>query len=179
MTISTTPLEGLLIIKPQVFKDDRGYFLESYNQEKMKDQIKDNFVQDNESCSQKGVLRGLHFQKYPYSQAKLIRVIQGAILDVVVDLRKDSKTYGEHFKIELNGDNKQQLYIPKGFAHGFVTLKDNTIINYKCSEFYEPKSEVSILWNDQTLQIDWPVIHPILSNKDINGLPFDTFMSPF
>ncbi|MCF6213862.1 MAG: dTDP-4-dehydrorhamnose 3,5-epimerase [Flavobacteriaceae bacterium] len=179
MTITTTPLEGLFIIKPAVFKDNRGYFLESYNKEKIKKTIQDDFVQDNESCSEKGVLRGLHFQKPPFGQAKLIRVISGRILDVVVDLRKESKTYGQHFKIALNQDNKHQLYIPVGFAHGFVTLANNTIINYKCSDYYNPTSEVSLLWNDKTLNIDWEVSHPTLSKKDLKGLDFSSFNSPF
>lgn len=179
MEILTTPLKDLLLIKPHVFKDKRGYFLESYNKNKMQDFIKDYFVQDNESCSQKDVLRGLHFQKPPFGQAKLIRVIHGSILDVVVDLRQGSITYGQHFKTELNSDNKHQLYIPVGFAHGFVTLEDNTIINYKCSAFYNTDSEVSLLWNDKLLKIDWPIANPILSKKDKNAINFNTFTSPF
>ncbi|NQW37546.1 MAG: dTDP-4-dehydrorhamnose 3,5-epimerase [Flavobacteriales bacterium] len=179
MQIEHTPFEGLFIIKPAIFKDDRGYFLESYNKEKMQKHIQDDFVQDNESCSEKGVLRGLHFQTPPFGQSKLIRVIKGSILDVVVDLRKESKTYGQHFKIALNEDNKYQFYIPVGFAHGFVTLSDDTIINYKCSAFYKPSSEVSILWNDQTLNIDWGITNPTLSKKDLVGLNFSDFSSPF
>jgi len=179
MTIEKTPLKDLLILKPKVFKDPRGYFLESYNKEKLAAYIDDDFVQDNESCSQKGVLRGLHFQNPPYTQVKLIRVIKGAILDVVVDIRKGSDTFGQHYKITLNEDNKYQLYVPKGFAHGFVCLEDDTIINYKCSEFYNPKSEVSLLWNDKTLNIDWLTTAPILSKKDEIGLVFDNFESPF
>jgi dTDP-4-dehydrorhamnose 3,5-epimerase len=179
MTIEKTPLKDLLILKPQVFKDTRGYFLESYNKEKLASYINDNFVQDNESCSQKGVLRGLHFQNPPFTQAKLIRVVKGAILDVVVDIRKESETFGQHYKITLNEDNKYQFYVPKGFAHGFVCLEDDTIINYKCSAFYNPKSEVSLLWNDKTLNIDWQTTNPILSKKDENGFEFDNFVSPF
>jgi len=179
MQIEKTPLKDLLILKPKVFKDPRGYFLESYNKEKLAAYINDDFVQDNESCSQKGVLRGLHFQNPPYTQAKLIRVIKGAILDVVVDIRKDSKTFRQHYKVTLNEDNKYQLYVPKGFAHGFICLEYDTIINYKCSEFYNPKSEVSLLWNDKTLNIDWLTTAPILSKKDEIGLVFDNFKSPF
>ena len=179
MNIIKTNFKDLLIIEPRVFKDTRGYFLESYRKEKLNQFIAIDFVQDNESCSEKNVLRGLHFQNPPFSQAKLIRVIQGVILDVVVDLRKNSETYGQHFDIELNQTNKTQLFIPVGFAHGFVTLTDETIINYKCSEFYNPKSEVSLLWNDQQLNINWPVKNPILSEKDKNGLIFNNFSSPF
>jgi len=179
MKIEYTPFKDLLILKPKIFKDTRGYFLESYNKEKLASYINNDFVQDNESCSQKGVLRGLHFQLPPFTQAKLIRVIKGRILDVVVDIRKDSKTFGEYYKIELNEDNKYQLYVPVGFAHGFVCLEDDTIINYKCSKFYKPKSEVSLLWNDKTLNIDWLTTSPTLSDKDKNGLAFSTFDSPF
>ncbi len=179
MQVEQTPFKNLLLIKPKVFKDSRGYFLESYNKDKLAAHIDDNFVQDNESCSQKGVLRGLHFQLPPFTQAKLIRVIKGSILDVVVDIRKSFETYGQHYKVMLNGDNKYQLYVPVGFAHGFVCLEDNTIINYKCSEFYNPDSEVSLLWNDKTLDIDWQTSPPILSEKDERGLDFKLFKSPF
>lgn len=179
MKLIKTNFKDLLIIEPVVFKDTRGYFLESYHKEKLDKFINLDFVQDNESCSEKNVLRGLHFQKPPFAQAKLIRVIQGAILDVVVDIRKDSETFGQHFIIELNQDNKTQLFVPVGFAHGFVTLKDDTIINYKCSQFYNPKSEVSLLWNDKTLNINWSVENPNLSDKDKNGLNFKNFNSPF
>jgi len=179
MNIITTPFLDLLIIEPTVFKDDRGYFLESYHKKKLAAFIKIDFVQDNESCSGKNVLRGLHFQTPPYAQAKLIRVISGAVLDVVVDLRKNSKTYGKYFKIELNQDNKKQLFIPAGFAHGFLTLAKKTIINYKCSEFYHKKSEVSLIWNDKTININWPVKKPIVSKKDKMGLNFKDFNSPF
>lgn len=179
MKLIKTNFKDLLIIEPVVFKDARGYFLESYHKEKLDQFIKIDFVQDNESCSEKNVLRGLHFQKPPFSQAKLIRVIHGSILDVVVDIRKNSKTFGQHFSIELNKDNKTQLFIPVGFAHGFLTLTDDTIINYKCSQFYNPKSEVSLLWNDKTLNINWSIENPNLSDKDKNGLNFNNFNSPF
>jgi len=179
MKIIPTPFSDLLIIEPSIFKDDRGYFFESYHKKKLSSLIKTTFVQDNESCSEKNVLRGLHFQMPPHAQAKLIRVIKGAIIDVAVDLRKASKTFGQYFKIELNQDNKKQLFIPAGFAHGFLTLKQNTIISYKCSEFYKPKSEGSLLWNDKTININWPVENPIVSEKDKNGIIFSNFNSPF
>jgi len=179
MNIITTPFKDLLIIEPTVFKDGRGYFFETYRKKKLDEFIKIDFVQDNESCSEKNVLRGLHLQLPHFAQAKLIRVINGAILDVAVDLRKNSKTFGKHFKIELNQDNKKQLFIPIGFAHSFITLTDNTVINYKCSEFYSPKSEVSLLWNDKTLNIDWPTKNPIVSDRDKKGQLFESFDSPF
>ena len=180
MKIIETPLKGLLIIEPQVFKDERGYFYESYNQEKFfKAGIRDIFVQDNQSLSQKNVVRGLHFQHPPYAQAKLVRVIKGSVYDVVVDIRKDSPTYGQSFGIELTEENFLMLYVPIGFAHGFATLQDNTIFAYKCSAFYNKASEDTILWNDPTLNIDWKVQNPILSEKDKQGKLFQHFQSPF
>jgi len=179
MNIITTAFTDLFVIEPNVFKDDRGYFFESYHKKKLDQFININFVQDNESCSEINVLRGLHFQMPPFAQAKLIRVISGAILDVVVDLRTNSTTFGKHFKIDLNADNKKQLFVPVGFAHGFITLADNTIINYKCSEFYNPKAEVSLLYNDESLNVDWPTENPTISKKDKNGQKFKLFKSPF
>jgi len=179
MIIENTFIKDLILITPNVFSDKRGYFFESYNQKKMKKVIKTNFLQDNESLSQKGVLRGLLFQKPPFAQAKLVRVIQGSILDVAVDLRKSSETYGKHFKHVLNSENKKQLYIPKGFAHGFLCLENNTIINYKCSNYYHANSESSILWNDPILNIDWGIKQPILAKKDEQGEKFTTFENPF
>lgn len=180
MKIIETPLKDLLIIDPQVFKDERGYFYESYNQEKFfKAGIRDVFVQDNQSLSQKNVVRGLHFQHPPYAQAKLVRVIKGSVYDVVVDIRKDSPTYGQSFGIELTEENFLMLYVPIGFAHGFATLQDNTIFAYKCSAFYNKASEDTILWNDPTLNIDWKVQNPILSEKDKQGKLFQHFQSPF
>ncbi len=180
MKIIETPLKGLLIIEPQVFKDERGYFYESYNQERFfKAGIRDVFVQDNQSLSQKNVVRGLHFQHPPYAQAKLVRVIKGSVYDVVVDIRKDSPTYGQSFGIELTEENFLMLYVPIGFAHGFATLQDNTIFAYKCSAFYNKASEDTILWNDPTLNIDWKVQNPILSEKDKQGKLFQHFQSPF
>ena len=179
MIIETTFIKDLLLLTPRVYKDERGYFMESYNQRKIGKMIKSDFVQDNESMSKKNVLRGLHLQLPPYAQAKLIRVIKGSILDVAVDLRKDSETYGNHFKHVLSGENKKQLYVPKGFAHGFLTLEDDTLINYKCSDYYHAESEVSILWNDKELNVDWGIKDPILAEKDRLAKNFTTFENPF
>ena len=179
MIIENTFIQDLLLITPQVYTDDRGYFMESYNQKKIGMVLQDHFVQDNESLSKKNVLRGLHLQLPPYAQAKLIRVIKGSILDVAVDLRTESTTYGQHFKHVLSGENKKQLYVPKGFAHGFVTLEDDTLINYKCSETYHADSELSILWNDPDLNIDWGIKEPILAEKDVRAKNFATFENPF
>ena len=179
MIIENTFIKDLILITPNVFKDTRGYFLESYNQKKLEKVIKTTFVQDNESLSQKGVLRGLHLQKPPYAQAKLVRIIQGSVLDVSVDLRKKSKTYGQYFKHVLSGENKKQLYIPVGFAHGFLCLENNTILNYKCSNYYNTDSELSIAWNDEILNIDWGIKNPILAKKDEQAEKLTTFENPF
>ena len=181
MVIVTTEIPDLLIIKPTVFSDERGSFFESYNKELfLLIGIDQSFVQDNESKSNKGVLRGLHFQKPPFAQGKLVRVIKGAVLDVAVDLRTSSPTYGKWESIELTEDKKFMLWIPPGFAHGFVTLKDNTIFSYKCTNVYQKDSEGSILWNDSDLNIDWGNdIQPILSEKDKTGPLFKDFVSPF
>lgn len=181
MEIITTKIPDLLIIKPTVFKDDRGYFFESYNKEFFLSKgIDQNFVQDNESKSNKGVLRGLHFQRPPFSQGKLVRVVKGAVLDVAVDLRKSSPTYGQWESIELTEENKFMYWIPAGFAHGFITLEDNTVFFYKCTNVYNKSSEGSILWNDPDLNIDWGAINqPILSDKDKVGPFFKDFISPF
>jgi len=179
MKIETTNFKDLIILSPEIFKDKRGYFTEFYSKKKVDVFCKLEFVQDNESCSQKGVLRGLHFQKPPHDQAKLIRVVKGKILDIVVDLRKDSTTFKNYFKIELSSENKKQLYVPKGFAHGFVVLEDETIINYKCSNYYYPNYEFTILWNDKNLNINWEIENPILSEKDKNGVSLIDFVSPF
>jgi len=178
MTIEKTFIKDLLIITPKVFEDNRGYFMESYNK-KLLANINIDFIQDNESLSQKNVIRGLHFQKPPYSQDKLVRVINGSILDVVVDLRKGESTYGKHFAIELSAKNKKQLFIPKGFAHGFLTLEDNTIFSYKCSDYYYPETEETIHCFDKNLGIDWKIKDVILSEKDKNGIKFSEFNSPF
>ena len=180
MKFHPTKLNDLIVIQPTIFKDERGYFFESYNEDQFKNAgIICDFIQDNQSKSQKGVLRGLHFQNPPYSQGKLVRVISGSVLDVAVDIRKDSKTYGEHFSIELTDQNKTMLWIPRGFAHGFATLEDNTIFSYKCTNLYNKESEGCILWNDQTLKIDWQIDSPTLSEKDLIGTPFQAFISLF
>ncbi len=179
MQIEKTSFDGLLIIKPNVYSDDRGYFMESYKQKVYEKLTGVSFVQDNESRSQKGVIRGLHFQNPPFAQAKLIRVISGSILDVVVDLRKDSKTFGKHYKLILTSENKQQFFIPEGYAHGFLSLEDNTIILYKCSEYYHKESEDALLWNDEILNINWEVDNPIITEKDSNAKKFSIFESPF
>ena len=165
-----TGLEGLVVIEPRVFDDDRGYFFESFQKEKYQQiGIDVNFVQDNESKSVYGVLRGLHYQVEPKGMSKLLRVISGKILDVVVDIRKNSITYGEHFAVELSEENKRQLFVPKGFAHGFVVLSPTAIVNYKCDEYYSKDHETGILWNDPKLNIDWKIEHKdaILSDKDL------------
>lgn len=167
MEIITTEIQDLLVIKPDVFTDDRGYFFESYNKVKLADAgIDVSFSQDNESRSMKGVLRGLHFQFAPYAQGKLVRVISGTVLDVAVDIRKDSPTFGKWASILLTGENKLMYWIPEGFAHGFLTLEDNTIFTYKCSGVYNKQAEGSIKWNDPELNIDWDIDNPILSAKD-------------
>ncbi len=179
MILEKTNIEDIILLTPRVYKDERGYFMESYNQKKVEILIKDRFVQDNESVSHKNVLRGLHFQLPPHAQSKLIRVIKGSILDIAVDLRKDSSTYGEHFKHVLSGENKKQLYIPVGFAHGFLSLEDHTILNYKCSDYYSASAEASIIWNDPQLNIDWGIENPILAEKDRLAENFVTFENPF
>lgn len=179
MILEKTFIEDLILLKPHVYEDERGYFMESYNQKKVEILIKAHFVQDNESVSKKNVLRGLHFQAPPHGQSKLIRVVKGSILDVAVDLRKDSKTYGQHFKHVLSGENKKQLFIPVGFAHGFLCLEDMTIVNYKCSDYYNANCEDAILWNDPELNIDWGINDPILAEKDQLAKKFATFENPF
>ena len=179
MQVETTPIKNLLVITPRIFMDNRGYFMESYNKDQFLEKLVTDFVQDNESMSSKGVLRGLHFQNPPFAQAKLVRVVRGSVLDVVVDLRLSSASYGQHFKLVLSAENKKQLFIPKGFAHGFVTLEKDTIFTYKCSQYYHADSEDSLLWNDPDLGIDWEIESPILSKKDINAKYFTTFNSPF
>lgn len=181
MEIVKTGIEDLIIIKPRVFEDDRGYFFESYNKINFLEKgIDVNFVQDNESRSIKNVLRGLHFQKPPYTQGKLVRVMRGSVLDVAVDLRKNSPTYGKWESIVLSDKNKWMYWVPAGFAHGFMTLEDNTVFFYKCTNIYNQKSEGSLLWNDPDLNIDWGKdIEPILSGKDKVAPRFRDFKSPF
>ncbi len=178
MEFIKTEFEGLWIIKPKVFGDERGYFFESYNEIEFNKYLpKLNFVQDNQSLSNKGVLRGLHFQTSPFSQGKLIRVISGSVRDIALDIRPESKTFGKHFNFILSAGDKSMLYIPPGFAHGFLTLVDNTIFSYKCTEFYNKDAEKSILWNDPELAINWDIEHPILSEKDKFGISFKNYFA--
>lgn len=174
-------INGLWILEPQVFVDGRGYFLESFRQDEFYEitGFEGRFVQDNESMSSKGVLRGLHLQKPPMAQSKLVRVIQGAVLDVAVDIRKDSPTYGQHQLVLLSAENKRQFFVPEGFAHGFLTLEDHTIFQYKCSNYYNPEHEMGILWSDQDLAIDWKYNDPLISERDQNQINFRTFVSPY
>jgi dTDP-4-dehydrorhamnose 3,5-epimerase len=169
MKITTTAIEGVVILEPKVFGDERGYFFESFSQQEFEEKVcKTTFIQDNESSSCYGVLRGLHFQKPPHAQAKLVRVVKGKVLDIAVDIRKGSPTFGHHVSTELSGENKRQLFIPRGFAHGFAVLSDEVIFQYKCDNYYAPESEDGILWNDPALGIDWklPAEDVILSEKD-------------
>jgi dTDP-4-dehydrorhamnose 3,5-epimerase len=171
MTAEETKLKGCYVIEPTIFEDTRGFFFESFNQVKFNALIGENvdFIQDNESFSKKGTLRGLHFQKGEYAQAKLVRVIKGCVLDVAVDIRKDSVTFGEYVSIELSDDNKKQLFIPRGFAHGFVVLSDSAIFSYKCDNFYNKDAEGGIIYNDKSLNIDWKMSEDeiIRSKKDL------------
>lgn len=182
MKVTETHIQGLYIIEPKVFGDHRGYFLESYNQA-LFDQLigPSRFIQDNESKSVRGVLRGLHFQLPPFDQSKLVRVVSGEVLDVAVDLRKNSSTFGQHVSVVLNDVNKQQFFIPRGFAHGFVVLSESAIFSYKVDNNYSPESEVSIRWNDPELGIDWGIAESelILSEKDSNAGFFTQFTTPF
>ena len=170
MTITKTNIEGCMVIDPTIFEDDRGVFFESYNKKNLERYLgkEIDFVQDNHSISNKGVIRGLHYQKEPYSQIKLVRVVQGEVIDVVVDIRKNSKSFGEYFKIRLSGDNKKMLFVPGGLAHGFVALKDNTVFLYKCDQYYNKEAEGGIIYDDTDLGINWefPKDQLILSEKD-------------
>lgn len=174
MHIIETDIEGVVIIEPKVFGDDRGYFFESFSQKVFEEKVsKTIFVQDNESWSKYGVIRGLHFQKSPYEQAKLVRVVKGTVLDVVVDIRKGSPTYGQYLSTELSEENKRQLFIPRGFAHGYAVLSGEALFLYKSDNYYAPDYEGAILWNDPQLGIDWglPPEDTILSEKDKNNSP--------
>ena len=179
MKLIKTNLEGCFVIEPKVFDDGRGSFFESFNQQVFEEKtgIKVNFVQDNQSISQRGVLRGLHIQKGKFAQAKLVRVIKGKVLDVAVDVRKNSKTYGQSFPCILSGENNKQLFIPRGFLHGFSTLEDDTIFAYKCDNYYNKESEDGVLYNDPSFQIDWMLKEEeiMLSEKDKNLKSFDKF----
>ncbi len=169
MEVIKTEIDGVVIIEPRIFKDARGYFFESFSEREFEEKVcKTTFVQDNESYSSYGVLRGLHFQKPPFTQSKLVRVIKGAVLDVAVDIRKGSPTYGKHVAVELTEDNHRQLFIPRGFAHGFAVLSDEVLFQYKCDNFYAPQADGGIAWDDPYLNIDWriPADMVILSEKD-------------
>lgn len=182
MNITTTHIEGLLIIEPRVLQDNRGYFYESYNKPKYAEAgIVADFVQDNQSFSQKGTLRGLHAQANPFAQGKLVRVIQGRVLDVAVDIRKNSPTYGQHVTVELSGENHKQFWVPPGFLHGFVTLEDDTIFTYKVTNYYDKASEIGVIWNDPSLAIGWGIDEKdaLLSPKDELLSTFKDFVSPF
>lgn len=184
MNILQTPIAGLLVIEPKVWKDNRGYFYESYNARILAEAGVDvNFVQDNQSFSQKGTLRGLHAQRAPFAQGKLVRVLQGKVLDVAVDVRKNSPTFGQHYSIELSGENHKQLWVPPGFLHGFLTLEDQTIFTYKVSNYYDKASEVGVIWNDPDLGIEWSrelrEEDLLLSEKDLVLPAFKDFKSPF
>ena len=178
--IIRSEIEGLAIIKPRIFADDRGQFWESYNRNAfVAAGITDDFVQDNQSVSKINVLRGLHFQAPPHAQAKLVRVLKGSVLDVVLDIRKGSPTYGRHESIVLSAENNLMFFIPVGFAHGFLSLEDNSVFQYKCSGFYNKASEGCLLWNDPALKINWGISNPLLSPKDLEGELLEKFTSPF
>ena len=182
MRFTETKIKDLIILEPKIFGDDRGYFIESYNKKKLEEIVgKVLFVQDNESKSSKGVLRGLHFQKPPYNQAKLVRCIEGKVLDVAVDLRNGSKTYGQHIVIELSSENKKQLFVPRGFAHGFLVLSETAIFAYKVDNIYAPDYDAGICWNDPILNISWGLdeIDILVSEKDAKLPFFSEFETPF
>lgn len=183
MNIVKTNIEGVLIVEPRVFGDARGYFFESFNARDFREQtgVDVHFVQDNESRSCYGVVRGLHFQLPPYTQAKLVRVVEGTVLDVAVDIRAGSTTYGQHVAVELSADNKRQLFLPKGFAHGFAVLSETAVFQYKCDEYYHPEAEGAIAWDDPTLAIDWRLSkeQTLLSDKDRRHPLFKDFTTPF
>jgi len=178
--IIETAIPDVKLVMPSVFRDERGYFMESYREKAFEEagmHIK--FVQDNQSLSGKDILRGLHFQAPPFAQAKLVKVVSGAVLDIALDIRPNSATFGQHVSQILNTENMFQLFIPEGFAHGFVTLEDNTVFQYKCSNYYHKESEGGIAWNDPALGIDWQIENPILSIKDTQNPLFKDFTSPF
>lgn len=182
MKVTKTDIDGVVIIEPQVFEDSRGYFYESFNEKEFKEKVADiDFVQDNESMSVFGVMRGLHFQNPPYTQSKLVRCVKGAVLDVAVDLRKESPTYGKHVAVMLTRENKKQLFIPKGFAHGFIVLSKTAVFQYKCDNFYNKESDNGISILDESLGIDWmlDINKTILSDKDLRYPKLQDFNSPF
>ena len=173
MQVEKTEFDGLLILQPKIFKDERGLFFESWNKSVFDSLgLNISFIQDNVSVSKKNVLRGLHFQNNPHGQGKLVRVSKGSAIDVALDLRKDSITYGKHFRYKLSDQNSTMLWIPYGFAHGFIALEEQTVFQYKCDALYQPESEECILWNDPFLRIDWGINNPIVSSKDKEGKLF-------
>lgn len=177
MEVSTTALEGLLLLQPRIFTDERGRFHETFNQRGFAEAtgLEVEFVQDNESRSARHVLRGLHLQVPPFAQGKLVSVVKGAVLDVCVDIRPHSPTVGQHVKVRLDETDRAMLWIPPGFAHGFVALEEDTVFAYKCTAYYHPASERTIRWNDPELAIDWGVKSPLVSAKDADGMPFTTY----
>ena len=182
MNITPTALEGVLILEPRVFKDSRGYFFESFSQREFDEKVRPiQFVQDNESMSAYGVIRGLHYQRMPYTQSKIVRCVKGKVLDVIVDIRKGSPTFGQHVSVELSEDNHRQIFIPRGFAHGFAVLSDVAIFQYKCDNFYHPESDAGIQLMDEELGIDWriPIEQAILSEKDTKLLCLKDIDAPF
>lgn len=182
MEVIKTDIEGVVIIEPRVFRDSRGYFFESFSQKEFEQKVrKVNFVQDNESCSSYGVMRGLHFQAPPHSQSKLVRCVRGRVLDVALDIRRGSPTYGRHVAVELSEENHRQFFVPRGFAHGFSVLSETAVFQYKCDNYYCPSSEGGISITDSSLGIDWmlPVSDAILSEKDSRHPQFADFVSPF
>lgn len=182
MEVIQTAIEGLVIIEPKIFKDARGYFFESFSQREFDEKVrKINFVQDNESMSGYGVMRGLHFQRPPFTQSKLVRCVKGRVLDVAVDIRKESPTYGRHVAVELSEENHRQFFVPRGFAHGFAVLSKTAVFQYKCDNFYTPEANSGISLQDESLGIDWriPISHAILSEKDTKHLCLKDFDSPF
>ena len=182
MEVIKTKIEGLVIIEPKVFKDARGYFFESFSQREFEEKVRPiNFVQDNESMSTYGVMRGLHFQRPPYTQSKLVRCVKGRVLDVAVDIRKGSPTYGQHVAVELSEENHRQFFVPRGFAHGFAVLSETAVFQYKCDNFYTPEADGGIQLRDESLGIDWciPTEEAILSEKDLKHPFLKDFDSPF
>lgn len=182
MEVIKTAIDGVVIIEPRIFKDERGYFFESFSQREFNEKVMPiEFVQDNESMSSYGVMRGLHFQRPPFTQSKLVRCVKGAVLDVAVDIRKGSPTYGQHVAVELTEDNHRQFFVPRGFAHGFAVLSETAIFQYKCDNFYAPQADGGIQLRDDSLQIDWmiPTDNAILSPKDLEHPLLKDFDSPF
>ena len=172
MEVKKTDIEGVVILEPRLFEDERGYFFEAFSEREFTEKVREcHFVQENEAYSTYGVVRGLHFQRPPHAQSKLVRVVKGRVLDVVVDIRKGSPTFGKHIAVELSAENHRQLFIPRGFAHGYSVLSEEALLEYKCDNYYAPASEGAILWNDPALGIDWqlPTESVILSDKDLKN----------